>query len=49
MTGEYSFVPPGQLWLPVWDLSSALDALNDLLDYIKCYDGNYYAASTDEI
>lgn len=36
-TEDYS-VPPEHVWIPVWDMTSAIQGLNVLLEYILHYD-----------
>jgi len=40
-------IPPEHIWLPVWDLSSAIQCLEFLFEYISQYDGidKYYQDS----
>ena len=34
MNEENRQIPPEHIWIPVWDLSSAIEGLKFLLDYI---------------
>lgn len=42
-------LPPERVWLPVWDLPSALQALAFLIDYVLKFDGEAVPTDHDEV
>ena len=49
MNWEFNDVPPGQFWIPVWDLPSALLALDLLIGYIRNYAGSNETPDQDNV
>lgn len=49
MSGGQHEIPPERVWLPVWDLPSALEALEFLIDYILRFDGTPFPSDHDEV
>lgn len=47
MNPEFDNLPPGQFWIPVWDLHSALIALDLLMEYIRNYAGSNESPDQD--
>ena len=49
MNSENTQIPPEHIWIPVWDMPSAIKGLEFLLDYILQFDGSSIIHDHDEV
>ena len=42
-------IPPERIWIPVWDLHSAMQALEFLMEYVLQFDDDASLSEQDKI